>query len=239
MNKKPLISIIIPVFNQARELEKCLRSMLDQTFQDFELIVVNDGSTDNTKEVMEKFTGKIIPIHQENNGSNPTRNRGFSEAQGKYLVFCDADLYFKKSALQKMFDALQSHPEASYSYCDFRYGFKKFHFFPFNADELKKRNFVHTWALIRREHFPGFDEKIKRFQDWDVWLTMLEQGHIGVWVPELLFHATPHKGGISTWLPKFVFKIPFHKLGFSQPKRLTKYRDAEKIIKEKHHLLYG
>ena len=86
-------------------------------------------------------------------------------------------------------------------------------------------------ALIRRADFPsgGWDIAIKKLQDWDLWLTMLEQGHIGVWVPQVLFTVMPG-GTISSWLPSFAYKLlPF--LG-----RVKKYNNAVKTVKAKHAL---
>ncbi len=95
--------------------------------------------------------------------------------------------------------------------------------------------YIHTTALIRREHFPGFDEKIKKFQDWDLWLTMLEQGHEGIWLPEVLFKVYTQKDGLSSWLPKFFYRIPWKKLGI-RIKAIEKYEKAREIIKKKHQL---
>lgn len=230
----PLVSIIVPVYQGEKTIKKCLNSIFSQTFQDFEVIVVNDGSTDKTLERLKPFRDKIILINQENKGSNPARNRGYQEAKGKYLLFCDADIEMKPTILEKMVKTLERNPDKSFVYCSFYYGFKKFRLWPYDPDRLKKMPYIHTCSLIRKENFPGFDEKIKRLQDWDLWLTMLEQGHTGIWIPEFLFKMHPH-GKISSWFPKIFYKIPWNKFGI-KIKALEKYKKAEKIIKEKHGL---
>jgi hypothetical protein len=101
--------------------------------------------------------------------------------------------------------------------------------------------YIHTSALIRRTHFPRFDESLKRLQDWDLWLTMLEEGHMGIWVDKVLFTALPKKGflpwsGISEWLPSFMHRIPWRRLGF-KPKVVTRYDDAIDVVKRKHGLV--
>lgn len=231
----PTISIIIPTYQHAGEIGQCLASILEQTFTDHEIIVVNDGSTDNTREVLAPFKDRITLINQENRGGNAARNVGFRQSKGPFMLFCDADVIMRPDMLQKMLDTLRAHPEVSYTYASFRFGWKKFGLWPFDADKLRRMNYIHTTSLIRREHFPGFDEKIKRLQDWDLWLTMLEQGHIGVWVPEYLFVCLPHKGGISLWVPAFFNAIPWRKLGIRM-KNMEKLEDARRIMVEKHRL---
>jgi len=231
----PKISIIIPTYQHGDTIETCLLSLFNQTFKDFEIIVVNDGSTDNTLEVLEKYKDRIKIINQENRGAPSARNRGFRESVGSFVIFSDADIKAKPEMLQKMLEALEKHPEASYSYSSFNWGWKAFNLHEFDAEALKKMNYITATTLIRREHFPGWDESFKKFQDWDLWLTMLEQGHVGVWVPEILFDVIDTKATMSRWLPSFMYKIPWEKIGWA-PKAIRKYNAALKIIKEKHHI---
>jgi len=241
-----MISIIIPTFQHAKEIEGCLRSILNQTFKDYEIIIVNDGSTDNTLEVLEKyknppplFWGKkwwrVKIINQENRGAAAARNRGFKESQGEFVLFCDADMVLKPEMLEKLKDALEKNLEKSYAYCSFKFGWKKFKCGKFDAEKLKKMNYIHTSALIRREHFLGFDQSLKKFQDWDLWLTMLECGYEGVWLPEILFKIKPRKKGISHWLPSFFYKLPLTKIGIYS-KIIDNYQRTKNIIKNKHNL---
>jgi glycosyltransferase involved in cell wall biosynthesis len=228
-----MISIVIPIYNQAEKLRFCLDSIKMQTYDNYEIIVVNDGSTDKLKEALKEyqklFGFKMIVIDQENKGSNPARNRGLARSMGEYLLFCDADIVLDRHMLEKMLNALKENPDASYAYSSFKVGWKTFSLWPFDAQKLKQMPYIHTTSLIRKEYFPGFDEKIKRLQDWDLWLTMLEQGHAGFFINELLF--TVKSGGtISNWLPSLVYKL----LPFLPSVR--KYKQAEKIIKEKHRL---
>jgi len=231
----PKISVIIPAYQHAKELPKCLESLFAQTLKPFEIIVVNDGSTDNTAEVLARYKDRIKIINQENNGANAARNRGFDESSGDFVIFCDADIIFEQDALEKMHKTLADNPDASYAYSSFKFGFKIFKLWPFDGDKLKQMPYIHTSSLIRREHFPRFDEKIKRLQDWDLWLTILEQGHPGVWIPEVLFYVEPRKAGMSEWIPSFLYKIPWPILGFT-PKAIQKYKTAETVIREKHNL---
>ncbi len=233
--RPPKISVIIPAYQHAREIPLCLDSIFRQTFTDFEVIVVNDGSTDRTLEALAPYRDRITVVTQENRGAPAARNRGFTLSRGPYVLFCDADVVMRPEYLATMLATLERHPEASYAYSSFRYGLKKFRSWPFDADRLRTMNYIMTSSVIRREHFPGFDESIRRFQDWDLWLTMLEQGRIGVWIPEILFTVIPHKEGISRWLPRFAYRFPWKKFGI-RIRAVDAFVAAERIIKEKHHL---
>ncbi len=226
----PKISVIIPAYNCAKTINQCLESIFVQTLKDLEVIVVNDGSKDNLDEAIKPWLAKIKYIKQENQGAPTARNNGFAESTGEYVIFLDADIVTKPSMLSKMLRKLEEDPKASFAYSSFMWGWKKFKLWAYDAYKLKQMPYIHTSALIRREHFPGFDPKLKRFQDWDLWLTMLEQGHIGIWVDEVLFRVAS-SGTMSSWLPSFIYKLPFLKT-----KSKDKYEKAMEIIKEKHGL---
>ena len=159
------------------------------------------------------------------------------DKRAKYMLFCDADIVLKPDCLEKMVRALEAHPEASYAYSSFKFGWKKFKLWPFNAVKLRQMPYIHTTSLIRAEHFPatGWDESVKRLQDWDLWLTMLEQGHTGVWIPETIFTVIDTRGTMSRWIPAFLHKWPFKRLTL-QVEPFKRYNEAVARIKEKHHL---
>jgi glycosyltransferase involved in cell wall biosynthesis len=235
--EQPMVSVVIPAYQHARALGACIDSVLAQTYSNIEIIVVDDGSTDNTQEVLRKFGKKIVAIHQENQGGNAARNRGLSVAKGEYVICTDADVVMKPAMLDVMLATLQKHPEASYTYSGFRFGWKHFAGVPFSADRLRQSNFVMTTSLARRKDFPGFDPSLRRFQDWDVWLTMLEQGKVGVLTPGTWFSVVidgESRTG-SSWLPSFVYALPWPILGW-MPKRIRKYRAAREVIVNKHQL---
>ncbi len=232
-----LISVIVPTFQHASALPICLEAIFAQTYPRLEIIVVDDGSTDNTQEVLQKYQDRIKIIKQANQGANPARNRGLQEATGEFVIFCDADVIMKPQMLERMFQALLDHPEASYAYASFWFGWKHFTGQPFDGERLRQTNFIHTSSLIRRQDFPGFDNAIKRLQDWDVWLTMLEQGKRGVLVPETLCTVSIHGASRigSSWLPKIFYRVPWKKLGWI-PRRIQKYQAAKDVIVKKHKL---
>ncbi|MBI4122493.1 MAG: glycosyltransferase family 2 protein [Parcubacteria group bacterium] len=224
----PIISIIIPLYNQHKKLLECLESIKNQTFHNYEVIIVNDGSTDVTQQELES---QILPLnfstsqlfYQSNQGAPSARNNGFKQSRGAYVIFCDADVVMKPDMLEKMTAALDENSNVSYAYSSFKFGWKKFKLWDFDAEKLKEMPYIHTTSLIRRERFPGFDESLQRLQDWDMWLAMLKQGHSGKWIPEALF--TVKTGGtMSSWLPSFLAR------------RTAAYQEAVRCVKEKHGL---
>ena len=98
---KPLVSVIIPTFNRANVIKRAVNSVLDQTFKDFECIVVDDGSTDETESVLQEFANKIKVIKTENKGVSAARNLGAKLAEGRYIAFLDSDDEWKKEKLAK------------------------------------------------------------------------------------------------------------------------------------------
>ena len=231
-----MISVIIPCYNHGHTIGRTLDAVLAQTSKDIEIVVVNDGSTDDSGDVLDRYRGKIRRFDQKNLGGPAARNRGFGESKGDFVIFCDADVILRPDALEKMRAALEAHPEAAYAYSSFRFGWKKFPIWPFDARKLKEMNYIHTTSLIRRGDFPGFDESLKRFQDWDLWLTMLARGKTGVFVPETLFRVVTQGGGISAWAPSFLYRLPWKTLHF-RPRVVEKYEDAADIVRAKHHLV--
>ena len=103
-----MISIIIPVYNQAQKLILTLKSLALQTYSDYEVIIVNDGSTDNVEAIFSAYSKTIsssqryVFLNQVNRGAPAARNRGWQEAQGEFFIFCDADAYLKPEALDTM-----------------------------------------------------------------------------------------------------------------------------------------
>lgn len=237
-----MVQIVIPMYNHAEALNECLSSLYKQTLSIDKIIVVNDGSTDDPEAVVKRWVDKlpIVYISQQNAGACAARNRGFQECRsevGDFVMFCDADVVMKVECLQKMKKALDDYPEASFSYSSFMFGLKKFACGAFTAERLRKMPFITTTSLIRAHHFPGFDEALTKFQDWDLWLTMLSRGHPGVWVDEVLFSATPRASGMSTWLPSFFYKMPWPIFGYI-PDQIKKYRVGKQVIANKHGLSF-
>ncbi len=110
MINKPQISIIVPVYNVESYIEKCIASLLGQSFRDIEIILVNDGSTDNSGAICDKFASedqRVRVIHKNNGGVSTARNAGLDTAQGQYVMFCDSDDYVKENFCESLYETIQ------------------------------------------------------------------------------------------------------------------------------------
>jgi glycosyltransferase involved in cell wall biosynthesis len=114
----PRVSVVLPVYNGERFIGEAIQSVLDQTFHDFELVVVDDGSTDNTETIVRQLKGPIIYHRQENQGAGIARNLGVAFAQGEWIAFIDADDIWDTQKLSTQFEYLEKHPNVSFVYCD-------------------------------------------------------------------------------------------------------------------------
>ncbi|MFA5880338.1 MAG: glycosyltransferase family A protein [Candidatus Margulisiibacteriota bacterium] len=230
-----MISVIIPTYNHKNELPRCLSSLEKQTYKDIEIIVVDDGSDYDVVEVIKYFpTVKFFKLNHQ--GAPAARNFGFTKSIGQYVIFLDDDVVMQPETLEKMKNVLNINQDISYVYSTFKIGRKIMKFYQFQPTLLKQFNYIHTSSLMRREVFTGFDVNLKKFQDWDLWLTLLANNKYGKGINEVLYKIiNPRAGHMSTWLPKFVYKLPWPIFGFI-PKILDEYFQAKEIIKTKHNL---
>ena len=184
----PKVSIILPSFNRAYLLPRAIKSILNQTFQDFELIIVDDGSSDNTEEVLNSFKDKrIIYIrHDRNKGASAARNTGLKVASGEYIAFQDSDDEWIPDKLEKQIKVFEAAPsEVGVVYTSFwkylnnnekiyipnpKIKLKEKYIFK----ELLKHNFIGLpTAIIRKECFEKvgrFDEELSCLEDWDLFI---------------------------------------------------------------------
>ncbi len=233
-----LVSVIIPVYNHAYTLKRTFECLNNQTYTHIEVIVVNDGSTDAFESELGKITSRF-PLHvrkQANQGAAAARNAGYALATGEFVLFWDADTIAKPTMITMLKHALDTHAEASYAYCQYRFGWKKMRSQTFSAADLKKYNYIDTTSLIRKSALSNcdkpFDEALRRFQDWDLWLTLAKQNKTGVCVPQVLFKKIVRgRIGYSSWLPSFVYRLPW------LSNKVKKYTDAKEIIMKKHKIV--
>lgn len=130
-NRKPLVSVITPAYNAGPYLRDAVESVLAQTYSDFEHIIVDDGSIDNTAEVAKSFNDPRVKYrHQKNSGQSAARNAGIAAAKGKYIAFLDADDLFLPDKLSEQVGYLEAHPDCDFCYC------KIYHFFHNEPDKF-------------------------------------------------------------------------------------------------------
>lgn len=121
----PKISVIIPVYNVAEFLTPAIRSVLNQTFKDFEIIAIDDGSSDNSAKILAslaKEDARIRPFYQQNQGVSNTRNKALELATGEYIAFLDSDDEISPLFLETLYNALQNEKEADFAFCGFTAG---------------------------------------------------------------------------------------------------------------------
>ncbi|OUL33342.1 glycosyl transferase family A [Nostoc sp. T09] len=191
----PTISIIIPAYNAEQTILETINSVQQQTFSDFEIIVINDGSTDRTLEILDTIADSRLKIFSYNNGGLPVaRNRGIAHATGEFIAFLDADDLWTPDKLELQLAALQQHPEAGvvYSWTLFmdEQG-KSFHpdkpiFFSGNVyGNLLVKNFLASGSnpLIRKQAVDSVGEfypPAGGSADWDYWLRLAARWHFVV-----------------------------------------------------------
>lgn len=118
MNDK--VSVIVPVYNSSAYLEKCIDAILNQTYRNTEVILVNDGSTDDSPAILNDYAAKderIRILNKENGGSSSARNLGIKEASGKYICFCDSDDYFEPDMIEKLSEVFDRYDDAVIAQC--------------------------------------------------------------------------------------------------------------------------
>ena len=106
-------SVVIPLYNKANYIQSCLESVLKQTHKEFEVILVNDGSTDGSEAVVERFQdSRIRLVHQENKGASAARNKGVSLAKHEWIALIDADDYWYPNHLEELQNTIEQFPKA-------------------------------------------------------------------------------------------------------------------------------
>jgi len=154
------------------------------------------------------MTMEII-INDDEGNAPKKRNEGFLKSTCPYVFFCDDDCILPKTYLKALLNALEKNPDISFAYSGYwgivlyphthpMHGNFQIPAVEFNAQALRRGNYISTMSLMRREVFPGFDENLKRLQDWSLWLTMVERGFKGILVPNLTFYAYYLDSGITS-----------------------------------------
>jgi len=194
------VSVIIPVFNAARTIAQAIDGVRAQTFTDFEIIAVDDGSTDGSVELVRQYGGAVKLLLQPNRGPSAARNLALANSSGELCGFLDADDWWKPDFLAKMVGALEAGPQAVMAYCDLQLVDSLGKAFPTSLtersghapslDDMLDRLWpiVPSGVVIRRpalDAVGGYPEQLRAFEDVYLWMLLREQGPF-VYLPESL-----------------------------------------------------
>lgn len=192
-----LVSVIIPAYNQGHFLAEAVNSVLSQTYPDFEVIVVDDGSTDDTAVVAQRFTdARVRYIYKENGGLSSARNEGLRHARGHFISYLDSDDCFLPQKLEILVAAFNEHPAAGLVAGHAvpvdehgRYVGKRFDIpLPEDLHLLLLGNPLHVGSVLVRREWQDkagfFDESLRSYEDWDMWLRLARLGCQMQYVPQ-------------------------------------------------------
>jgi glycosyltransferase involved in cell wall biosynthesis len=227
MPTPPTVSVIIPCCNLGQYLDEAVASVLAQTYQDFEIVIVDDGSTDPATQALlaDYQRPRTHVIRAPHEGLAAARNLAIASTSGAYLCALDADDYLDPSFLEKMVPILEADPSLTFVSCWLRtFGEEEWEWKPERCDlpTLLWENTILTAALVRREAVVavgGFNQTMpaQGDEDWDLWLTLVERGYRGMILREVLFNYRRRAGSMSTdsWygpshVPLANYRVPRH-----------------------------
>jgi glycosyltransferase involved in cell wall biosynthesis len=204
----PKVSIVIPCYNYKDYIEETVSSILNQTFKDFEVIIVDDGSNNETKDVLRKINNsKVFILEQKNGGPSNARNNGVKKAKGQYILTLDSDDTFDVSFLEKAVAILDKNESitAVSCYCNiFEGGYKIINKHTPKGGGLENFLFDNnstSFALIRSSFWKkigGYDEKmVQGFEDWEFWISITRNGGFIHMIPEFLFNYRYKKKSLN------------------------------------------
>lgn len=218
MSSPPLVSVIIPTYQCGHLVARAVESVLNQTYPEVELIVVNDGSTDGTDEVLRPYLESLVYINQEiNRGITVAYNTGIGRAKGDYIAFLSADDYFLPERLSAVMAELRQEDKcfATTDYYREVAGDEGNWLPPVYSDDDERftwdaatqltaamsRNFIFGQVVLPRLWFDEvgyFDQELSCHEDWDMWLRGLAAGYRAILIPEQLSVYTVARPGSLT-----------------------------------------
>ena len=210
----PEVSVVIPTYNSVRYLTEAVDSVLAQTFRDLEVIVVDDGSTDETELVMRRYPEPVRYIRQKNAGVAEARNRGIREASGRYIAFLDADDTWYPHKLERQLAELRRRPDCRFCYSAFTVVDPDLAPLGIRGSErrgspledlLLRGNVIGSicTVLCERELLEssgGFDPELSQCADWDMWVRLATATPFA-YVDEPLVTYRHHDGNMSRSAP--------------------------------------
>ncbi|MEP0917141.1 glycosyltransferase [Leptolyngbya sp. DQ-M1] len=249
----PVISVIIPVFNGEHTITETVQSVLNQTFTELEIIVIDDGSQDSTLSVVSSITDTRVKVFSyDNAGVSTSRNRGFAHATGEYISFLDADDLWTPNKLEAQYQALQLHPQAAvaYSWVDYidQDGkfFRSANHVTANGniyEQLLLNNLLENGSnpLIRRQAFAdvgGFDPTLAFGEDWEMWLRLSARYEfVAVPSPQVLYRMSSNSVSCNVQRME-TGSLRMLEKAFSQAPQSLQYLKRNAIANLYHYLTF-
>ena len=204
----PEVSVIIPCFNQGQFVDEAVESVLAQTFSDFEIVIVNDGSTDEeTNRILKAYDRpRTTVLHTRNYGLGGARNNGIRAAQGQYILPLDADDRIGGSYLEQAVQVLEAHDDIGIVYCEAEFFGErtgKWELPPYKFPDILLDNVIFASALFRKsdwEKAGGYRTDLPVWEDYDFWLSIIELGRGVYRIPEVLFYYRQHVASTIRYL---------------------------------------
>jgi len=208
-DKEPLVSILMPIYNYGNRINQTLNSVFNQDYTNYEIILVDDGSTDEfVKLKLKQLEGveRIKVIYKENGGPSSARNEAFKHSSGEYILPLDSDDMILDGYIKTCVNILTTNKNVSPVYCDTHHvgqmqGVEQRP--EWSKERLVQGPFIVNCSMFHRESFEkvgGYDETLNGWEDYDMWLRMMKEGYIGKRIPKPLFVYFHHEkdGTVST-----------------------------------------
>ncbi len=255
MNSKstPLISVIIPTFNNEKTISETIETVLSQTFSDFELIIINDGSSDSTLDVVNSINDPRIEVYSyPNSGVSASRNRGIARARGEFIAFLDADDLWTKDKLKVQLKALQNNPQAGVAYSWVDSIDENNNYLRMSScctakgdvyEILLRGNFLVSGSnpMIRSQAIKevgGFDSSLTHAEDWDLYLKLAARYHfVVIPVPQVLYRISTNSASTNVYKTE-AGALQVIKQAFSQAPTNLQPIKMESVGNLYKHLIY-
>lgn len=258
VKNNPIVSVVIPVFNAEKYIEETIKSVQNQKYKNFECIILNDGSTDNSSEIVKQTIindSRFSLIEQSNKGLSASRNILIDKAVGKYIQFLDSDDVIEPTKISSQIELFCIHSNAILSYTNFYYGdAEQINIVESNKDKLELNqidqvsDFILRWETYLtipphsflvdlnfiKENKIRFDENLKNHEDFDFWLEILYKKPLTIYLNEFLctYRNTPNSMSKNMRLmgEGFLFVLDKHLIKKNRYRRVLKSKRRNVLI---------
>ncbi len=242
--EKPLLSVIVPCYNQEKYLAETLSSVLNQQYNNWECLIIDDGSTDTSSEIAKKFTiedNRFKLFVTENQGVANARNFGIHNSQGEFILPLDGDDLIGNNYLTDAINAFKGNPNLKVVYSKVELiGSQNgiWNLEPFNLKNLLRSNMIFCSGVFKKTDFEktqGYDPNLKEgLEDWDFWIQLLKNGGEVIQLPDVHFYYRMHEIKTNSRNGKITLEIEMH----LRKKIYEKHRSSYELLWPPHQVIY-